>query len=103
VATFSFAKEGHLGKFATKNRARANIGARLKAIEVNHPYLASLATRLLARPGRFLLSGGMRLRTYKNTDLTVSEVGFGLWTISTGWWGTLPRAKRLRSCTRRSI
>ena len=29
----------------------------------------------------------MRYRTYKNTDLTVSEVGFGLWTISTGWWG----------------
>jgi aryl-alcohol dehydrogenase-like predicted oxidoreductase len=30
---------------------------------------------------------GMRFRTYKNTELTVSEVGFGLWTISTGWWG----------------
>src|SRR6187431_586995 len=30
----------------------------------------------------------MRFRTYKNTDLTVSEVGFGLWTVSTGWWGT---------------
>src|SRR5205814_2673094 len=29
----------------------------------------------------------MRFRTYKNTDLTVSEIGFGLWTISTGWWG----------------
>ena len=29
----------------------------------------------------------MRFRTYKNTNLTVSEVGFGLWTISTGWWG----------------
>ena len=29
----------------------------------------------------------MRYRTYKNTDLAVSEVGFGLWTISTGWWG----------------
>ena len=29
----------------------------------------------------------MRFRTYKNTDLTVSEVGFGLWTITTGWWG----------------
>ncbi len=29
----------------------------------------------------------MRFRTYKNTDLKVSEVGFGLWTISTGWWG----------------
>jgi diketogulonate reductase-like aldo/keto reductase len=29
----------------------------------------------------------MQFRSYKNTDLTVSEVGFGLWTISTGWWG----------------
>src|SRR6201982_1487968 len=29
----------------------------------------------------------MRFRTYKNTDLTVSEVGFGMWTVSTGWWG----------------
>ena len=29
----------------------------------------------------------MRFRTYQNTNLTVSEVGFGLWTISTGWWG----------------
>jgi len=29
----------------------------------------------------------MRFRTYKNTDLRASEVGFGLWTISTGWWG----------------
>jgi aryl-alcohol dehydrogenase-like predicted oxidoreductase len=29
----------------------------------------------------------MRFRTYNKTDLTVSEVGFGLWTISTGWWG----------------
>ena len=29
----------------------------------------------------------MQFRTYKNTDLTVSSVGFGLWTISTGWWG----------------
>ncbi len=29
----------------------------------------------------------MLYRTYTNTDLKVSEVGFGLWTISTGWWG----------------
>ncbi|HZE57604.1 MAG TPA: aldo/keto reductase [Chthoniobacterales bacterium] len=29
----------------------------------------------------------MRFRTYRNTGLRVSEVGFGLWTISTGWWG----------------
>jgi aryl-alcohol dehydrogenase-like predicted oxidoreductase len=30
----------------------------------------------------------MKYRTYPNTDLTVSEVGFGLWTTSTGWWGS---------------
>jgi aryl-alcohol dehydrogenase-like predicted oxidoreductase len=29
----------------------------------------------------------MKFRTCKNTDLKVSQVGFGLWTISTGWWG----------------
>lgn len=29
----------------------------------------------------------MKFRNYKNTDLTVSEVGFGMWTVSTGWWG----------------
>ncbi len=29
----------------------------------------------------------MKYRTYPDTDLTVSEVGFGLWTVSTGWWG----------------
>jgi aryl-alcohol dehydrogenase-like predicted oxidoreductase len=36
----------------------------------------------------------MRFRTYKNTDLTISEVGFGLWTFSTGWWGNLPSEKQ---------
>src|SRR3954462_2674142 len=30
----------------------------------------------------------MAFKTYKNIDLKVSEVGFGLWTVSTGWWGT---------------
>lgn len=29
----------------------------------------------------------MKFRAYQNTDLKVSEVGFGLWTVSTGWWG----------------
>src|ERR1700745_1357605 len=37
----------------------------------------------------------MRFRTYKNTDLTVSEVGFGLWTISTGWGGNFPEGEAL--------
>ena len=29
----------------------------------------------------------MKYRTFRNTDVRVSEVGFGLWTLSTGWWG----------------
>src|SRR5579862_6935772 len=29
----------------------------------------------------------MKYRKYLNTDLTVSQVGMGLWTVSTGWWG----------------
>jgi len=29
----------------------------------------------------------MKYRTYPNSDVTVSEVGFGLWTTATGWWG----------------
>jgi aryl-alcohol dehydrogenase-like predicted oxidoreductase len=31
----------------------------------------------------------MKYRTLPNTEITVSEVGFGLWTTSTGWWGTM--------------
>lgn len=30
----------------------------------------------------------MKYRNFRGTDLKVSEVGFGLWTVSTGWWGT---------------
>ena len=37
----------------------------------------------------------MGFRTYKNTDLTVSEVGFGLWTISTGWWGNFTEGEAI--------
>lgn len=29
----------------------------------------------------------MRYRTIAHTDVTVSEVGFGVWTVSTTWWG----------------
>lgn len=29
----------------------------------------------------------MKYRTYPNSDVSVSEVGFGLWTTATGWWG----------------
>src|SRR2546423_2266980 len=37
----------------------------------------------------------MFFRTYKNTDLTVSEVGFGMWTISTGWWGNFTEGEAI--------
>lgn len=30
----------------------------------------------------------MKYRTFRDSDVRVSEVGFGLWTLSTGWWGT---------------
>ena len=29
----------------------------------------------------------MRTREFGSSGITASEVGFGLWTISTGWWG----------------
>lgn len=37
----------------------------------------------------------MKFRTYRNTDLTVSEVGFGLWTVSTGWWGNFTEGEAI--------
>ncbi len=37
----------------------------------------------------------MRFRTYKNTDLRVSQVGFGLWTVSTGWWGNFTEGEAI--------
>jgi aryl-alcohol dehydrogenase-like predicted oxidoreductase len=30
----------------------------------------------------------MRYRNLHNTDLQLSELGFGTWTLTTGWWGT---------------
>ncbi len=37
----------------------------------------------------------MKYRTYLNTNLTVSEVGFGLWTVATGWWGAYTDAEAI--------
>ncbi len=38
----------------------------------------------------------MKYRKIKGTDLLVSEVGFGLWTLSTGWWGTYSDEEAVR-------
>ena len=35
----------------------------------------------------------MRYRTYPNSSVTVSEVGFGLWTTATDWWGKKSEAE----------
>ena len=40
----------------------------------------------------------MRYRQFPGTDISVSEVGFGTWTLSTGWWGERPTTKRSRCC-----
>jgi aryl-alcohol dehydrogenase-like predicted oxidoreductase len=38
----------------------------------------------------------VKYRRYQNTDLSVSEVGFGMWTLSTGWWGNFTETEALR-------
>jgi aryl-alcohol dehydrogenase-like predicted oxidoreductase len=48
----------------------------------------------------------MRYRTLHNTDIKVSELGFGTWTITTGWWGTYTDAEAetlLRAAIARGI
>jgi aryl-alcohol dehydrogenase-like predicted oxidoreductase len=35
----------------------------------------------------------MRYRTLADTDVSLSEVGFGVWTISAGWWGEFTDAQ----------
>ncbi|MHB1157086.1 MAG: aldo/keto reductase [Phycisphaerales bacterium] len=36
----------------------------------------------------------MKYRTLPGTDLSVSEIGFGVWTVSTDWWGVTDTALR---------
>jgi aryl-alcohol dehydrogenase-like predicted oxidoreductase len=38
----------------------------------------------------------MKYRTYPGTDLSVSEIGFGVWTVSTDWWDVTDRNLRRR-------
>lgn len=37
----------------------------------------------------------MKFRILPETNLRVSEVGFGLWTVSTGWWGNFTEGEAL--------
>jgi len=38
----------------------------------------------------------MRYRRLGDTDINISEVGFGVWTISTGWWGEVDDERSVR-------
>ncbi len=38
----------------------------------------------------------MQHRTLPGTDITMSEVGFGVWTLATGWWGDNDDAEAIR-------
>ena len=48
----------------------------------------------------------MRYRSLGDTGIRVSEVGFGVWTVSTGWWGEVDHERSvglLRSAFERGI
>ena len=38
----------------------------------------------------------MKYRRLGGTDIRVSEVGFGVWTVSTGWWGEVDDERSVR-------
>ncbi len=38
----------------------------------------------------------MKYRSLGGTDISVSEVGFGVWTVSTGWWGEVVDDRSVR-------
>jgi aryl-alcohol dehydrogenase-like predicted oxidoreductase len=38
----------------------------------------------------------MKYRRLGDTEIEVSEVGFGVWTVSTGWWGEVDDEKSVR-------
>ena len=38
----------------------------------------------------------MRYRNLAGTEIDVSEVGFGVWTVSTGWWGEVNDERSVR-------
>ena len=42
------------------------------------------------------ITGPMKYRTIGTTDVTISEVGFGVWTVATTWWGVHDEASGVR-------
>jgi aryl-alcohol dehydrogenase-like predicted oxidoreductase len=44
----------------------------------------------------FLEGDVMKYRQLGSSDVVASEVGFGVWTVSTGWWGEVDEGKAVR-------
>lgn len=38
----------------------------------------------------------MKYRSIPNTSVKVSEIGFGMWTVSTGWWGKFTESEAIQ-------
>ena len=36
----------------------------------------------------------MKYRTLPRTDISVSEIGFGVWTVATNWWGKIEESDK---------
>ena len=36
----------------------------------------------------------MKYRQLPRTDLMLPEVGFGVWTVATNWWGEIPEEQK---------
>lgn len=48
---------------------------------------STLADRAVSGALEPRYAAGMKHRTLGTSDVEVSEVGFGVWTLATGWWG----------------
>ena len=36
----------------------------------------------------------MKYRQLPGTDLELSDIGFGVWTVATNWWGNIPENEK---------
>src|SRR4051794_40751202 len=81
-----------LGRSLSNPRWPPPIPRRCPAPFSGHPRRSRL------RP-RYIHSAEERIVKYRNlgdTDLRLSEVGFGVWTLTTGWWGQHDEADVIR-------
>jgi len=75
------------------NRRRLRAASDALALPSSHlpspsPHSVTLPERAVARKSpRRRYGSDMKTRTLGSSGVEVSEVGFGVWTLATGWWG----------------